>query len=136
MGDPTIESQILSAVTGSEFREESLYRIGERVFNLQRAVLAREGSAGRESDKLPEFFFTQPLETEGYDPECIVPGKDGEVISRKGAVVDRAEFEKMKEEYYGLRGWDVATGLQTTAKLRELELQDVSTELESRGLAV
>jgi aldehyde:ferredoxin oxidoreductase len=136
LGDPTIESQILSAVTGSDFQEGSLYRIGERVFNLQRAVLAREGRAGRKSDKLPEFFFTQPLVTEGYDPECIVPGKDGEVISRKGAVVDRTEFEKMKEEYYGLRGWDVATGLQTTAKLRELELQDVAIELESRNLAV
>ena len=60
--------------------------------------------------------------------------KDGEAISRKGAVVDREEFEKMKDEYYQLRQWDVATGLQTRAKLEELGLSDVAQELGQRGL--
>jgi len=59
--------------------------------------------------------------------------KDGEAISRKGAVVDREEFEKMKDEYYQIRGWDVATGLQTRAKLEELGLPDVARELHQRG---
>jgi aldehyde:ferredoxin oxidoreductase len=31
----------------------------------------------------------------------------------------------MKSEYYQLRGWDKATGLQTKAKLKELGLQDL-----------
>ena len=65
--------------------------------------------------------------------------KDGEAISRKGAVVDREEFEKMKDEYYQLRRWDVATGLQTRANLEELELEelgltDVAQDLEQRGI--
>jgi aldehyde:ferredoxin oxidoreductase len=40
----------------------------------------------------------------------------------------------MKNEYYGLRGWDVPSGLPTKAKLRELELADVADDLEKRRL--
>ena len=43
-------------------------------------------------------------------------------------------FESMKDEYYQLRGWDVATGLQTKAKLEELELHDIAKDLGQRGL--
>jgi len=51
-------------------------------------------------------------------------------------VVDREEFERMKDEYYQLREWDVATGLQTKAKLEELDLHEVAQDLGRRGLAV
>jgi len=46
-GDPSLESNILSAVIGKEYDEESLNRVGERVFNLQRAILLREGHKAR-----------------------------------------------------------------------------------------
>ena len=98
--------------------------------------MAREGHVGRESDRVPELFHTQPLEFEWGNPECLVPGKDGEIISRKGEVFDREKFETMKGEFYALRGWDVATGLQTKAKLEELGLQDIARDLEPRGLVV
>jgi len=134
VGDPTLESRILSAVLGKEISEECLYDMGERVFNLQRAILVREGHRGREFDTLPDLFFTVPLDYDQANPECIVPGKDGEVTSRKGAVVDRDKFERMKDEYYELRKWDVATGLQTRANLENLTLADVADDLEGRGL--
>jgi aldehyde:ferredoxin oxidoreductase len=134
MGDPALESRLLSAVTGNEMSENELYRTGERIFNLQRAIHAREGHRGRESDVLPEIFYTRPLKWAVQDPECLAPGRDGEVISRKGAVVEKDDFERMKDEYYGLRGWDVATGLQTKAKLEELGLKDVAKDLERREL--
>jgi len=134
VGDPTLESRILSAVTGENVDEEGLYRFGERVFNLQRATMAREGHRGREDDKLPDEWHTSPLKKGVMDPECLVPGRDGEVTSRIGAVVDRQEFEQMKDEYYQLRGWDVATGLQTRESLSELKLKDVADDLEQRGL--
>ncbi len=134
VGDPTIESNLLSAVTGKEWAEDQLYRLGERVFNLQRAILVREGHQGSASDTLPEICYTLPLDTDSRNPECLVPGQNGEVLSKKGAVVDRDKFQKMKAEYYQLRGWDTTSGLQTTAMLNELGLQDIARELESRGL--
>lgn len=136
VGDATLESSLLSAVTGREVTEDGLYRIGERIFNLQRALLAREGHTGRECDVLPEAFYTRPLRWSVQDPECLAPGKDGDVISRKGAVVDREQFESMKDEYYELRGWDAHTGLQTAGVLADLGLQDVADDLQKRGLAV
>jgi len=134
VGDPTLESQVCAAVTGRDIDEQGLYKIGERVFNLQRAILAREGHGGREHDRLEEFNFTVPLKTDFGNPGCIVPGKDGELLCRKGMVVDREKFEQMKDEYYQIRGWDVATGLQKRAKLEELNLEWVAQKLESEGL--
>lgn len=136
VGDPTIESKILSAIIGKDIDVEGLRKIGERVFNLQRAILIREGHSGRTEDTLPESDFTVPLKLEIGNPEGLLPGKDGEIISRKGAVVNRNEFEKMKDEYYKLRGWDIETGLQMKKKLNELELYDIARELEVRGLLI
>ena len=134
LGDPTIESQIYEAVTGRPMDEAGLYRIGERVYNLQRAIHLREGRKAREDDVLEEFNFTVPLKTDFGNPDCLVPGKDGETLSRQGMVVDRDGFEKMKDEYYALRGWDVATGLQTKANMDALDLGDVAQVLEEEGL--
>lgn len=134
VGDPTLESQILSAVSGHEIDEEGLNRIGERVFNLQRSVLVREGHDGRKSDTLPDRWHTAPLRYDGVNVECLVPGRGGEVISRKGAVVDRKEFERMKDEYYELRRWDIATGLQTRATLEALGLTEIAQDMGRRGL--
>jgi aldehyde:ferredoxin oxidoreductase len=55
-------------------------------------------------------------------------------MSRKGAVVERDEFEKMKDEYYEVRKWDVKSGLQTRAILTELQLEDVAGDLDKMGL--
>lgn len=136
VGDPSVESKILSAVTGEEVDEEGLYRIGERVFNLQRAIHVREGHSGRESDGIPEAFHTIPLKGHAMNPKCLAPGKDGEITSRVGMVMDREEFERMKDEYYQLRGWDVATGLQTRTKLEELGLQEIAQGMEQGALVV
>jgi len=134
VGDPTLESQLLSAVTGLDLDEQALYGIGARVFNLQRAIHVREGHRGRQFDRLADRCFDEPLRFDHMNPDCLVPGKDGEITSRKGAVLDRDAFEKMKDEYYQIRGWDPATGLQTRAALEAAGLPDVSDDLEKRGL--
>jgi aldehyde:ferredoxin oxidoreductase len=134
IGDPTLESQIVSAVTGRELDETGLNRIGERTFNLIRAIQVRHGWEGRKGDRLLDHLHEEPLPSVYFDPECRVLDRDGNITSRKGAVVERDEFEKMKSEYYGLRGWDVASGLLTEAGLKELELEDVARDLDSRKL--
>jgi aldehyde:ferredoxin oxidoreductase len=134
VGDPGLDSRICAAVTGREVDEQGLYLLGERVFNLQRAILAREGRRGREHDVIDEYNFTTPLKGDFGNPQCLVPGKDGAVLERKGMVVDRGEFAKMMDEFYRLRGWDVSTGLQTRATLRRLSLDDVAQVLEAQDL--
>jgi aldehyde:ferredoxin oxidoreductase len=134
VGDPSLESRLLSAVTGMDIDEEGLNRIGERVFNLQRAILVREGHRGRDFDQPPDRCFTDPLRFDQVNQDCVVPGKNWEPVSRKGATLDRDSFEKMKDEYCQLRGWDVKTGLQTRKVLEDLGLHDVARDLEARGL--
>jgi aldehyde:ferredoxin oxidoreductase len=68
------------------------------------------------------------------NPRGIAPGKDGEIIIKKGAMLDRTKFEEIKREYYQLRGWDAVSGLQTKAKLEELDLRDVANVLEKQNL--
>jgi len=70
VGDPFLESEIYSAITGMEATEEGLYGTGERIFNLQRAILSREGHRGRVFDRVPESSYNVPLETERLNPDC------------------------------------------------------------------
>jgi len=134
LGDPSLESRLVSAVTGVETSEEGLHRIGERVFNLHRAILLREGHRGIGDDRLPDAWHTVPLKGDVTNPELVVPGRGDQVVSMKGAVVDRRAFERMREEYYGLRGWNTRSGLPTRGSLTELDLRDIADNLDSRGL--
>ncbi|MCP4715367.1 MAG: hypothetical protein GY868_09635, partial [Deltaproteobacteria bacterium] len=102
---------------------------GERVFNLQRIIAVREGHRGRRDDILPEFNFSEPLEVDRiyfgmFNPEFMLPGPGGELITRKGARLEHDKFDAMMDEYYLSRGWDLATGLPNRAKLQDLELNE------------
>ena len=132
----TLESRIVSAITGQKLDESRLFNIGERIVNLQRAIMLREGWPGRKGDKLMDYFYKEPLEGVIFSSECLAPGPGGRVISRKGEVVDREKFESLKDEYYQLRGWDVPTGFPTVARLEQLDLGDVARVLKKDLLAV
>jgi aldehyde:ferredoxin oxidoreductase len=139
MGDPTFVQQLFHAVTGRDMSEDGYLRLGERSVNLQRAIMGREGRAGRKDDTLNEFNFSEPVETsEGvfglFNPDLELPGAGDEIVVRKGKTLDRAEFEKMKDTYYLLRGWDEKTGLQKRQKLESLSLSEIIPELERHNL--
>ncbi len=123
VGDPTLESKLVSAITGQSMDENEFYHLGEKVFNLQRSIMIREGHQGRKNDSLLDSCFDTPLQGGHLFPEVLVPDKNGDPVSRKRSVVDRKEFERMKDEYYQLRGWDVATGLPSAKRLRALGLE-------------
>jgi aldehyde:ferredoxin oxidoreductase len=136
VGDPTMENQIYSAITGRETDEPGIARIGERIGNLQRAIHLRQGWDGRKEDLILDYFHDEPL-SQGdvfFNPDAIMPGPDGKVISKLGSMVDRNDFENLKTEYYKLRGWDANTGFPTRAILADLELNDIADELAERGL--
>jgi aldehyde:ferredoxin oxidoreductase len=107
MGDTSLESQLLSAATGYEISEKELDKIGERVWNLMRAIMVTEGRT-RENDTLTNFHFKT---------------KKGE------EALSFCDFEEAKTEYYRRRGWDEGTGWPTIEKLRELGLSDVAQRL-------
>ncbi len=97
-------AQLLRAATGWEITGQDVQQIGERIVNLERLFIAREGIT-RKDDTLPRRFLEEPL-PEGSGPST-------------GSVL---ELEPMLDEYYRARGWDVETGLPTREKLKELRL--------------
>lgn len=130
VGDPTLESQLLLAVTGSEIDEKELSLIGERVFTLNRAIQLRDERKGREDDVLSETYFINREEPPAdifdiYNPERYLPGKGDELISHKGKAVDRKQVMKLMDEYYELRGWDVTTGYLKKETLERLDLATI-----------
>ncbi len=133
-GDPTLESRLFSLATGIDTDEAGLELYGERIFNLQRAILLREGWQAKEDDTPAEFNFTTPLEQDMVNPQLIVPGPTEEPVSNKGNVLDRDAFENMRREYYELRGWETETGLQKAVLLDRLGLPEVAQELKKLNL--
>jgi len=97
-------AELLRAATGWDLTGQEVQRIGERIVNLERLFIAREGIT-RQDDTLPRRFLEEPL-PEGSGPST-------------GSVL---ELEPMLDEYYCARGWDVETGLPTKEKLEELGL--------------
>jgi len=97
-------AELLEAATGWDLTGEEVRRVGERIVNLERLFIAREGITRRD-DTLPRRFLQEPL-PEGSGPST-------------GSVL---ELEPMLDEYYRARGWDVQTGLPTRDKLEELGL--------------
>lgn len=134
VGDPTMESRMFSAVTGMDIDEAGLNHYGERIFNLQRAVMLREGWRPKTDDALKPFNFKDPVQSVFMNPEVIVPGKGDSVVSKKGATISREAFEAMRDEFYTLRGWDPASGCQRKETLAGMGLGFLVDEIDALGL--
>ena len=72
------------------------------------------GQAARADDTLPRRLLEEP----------VAAGPSA------GHVVD---LEPMLDEYYRIRGWDVATGLPKRERLERLGLGDIADALEAMG---
>ncbi len=97
--------EFMAACTGWNMTFWEMMKVGERRINLMRQLNARRGF-GRSQDKLPERLY-EPL-------------PDG---PSKGRAVPRERFEGMLDDYYGLMGWDPASGRPRPGKLKELGLE-------------
>ncbi|KXA88996.1 hypothetical protein AKJ62_04010, partial [candidate division MSBL1 archaeon SCGC-AAA259D14] len=106
-------AEALTALIGINYSESDLRKIGERIFNLERAYDIR-GGISKKDDLLPDRLTKTPA------PKG--PNK-GEVV----------ELEEMLQEYYKLRGWDKESGLIPEEKLKELNLEGVASELAEMG---
>ena len=103
-----IFTAMLASVTGIPElgSEEYMSKVGERIFNLERAFNLREGF-GRKDDTLPLRITTEPLRNAGPS--------EGQIVRKLDALLD---------EYYRLRGWD-ENGVPTPEKLKELGLEEI-----------
>jgi len=125
VGDPRLQGEIFSAVTGIESSVLDLY--GERICNLQRAILVREGRSTPQADYPPDFNFTEPLGPDYFGRKIVVPGPNDEVVDMTGNTLDRGKFINMLKEYYRIRKWDQESGLPYTETLAALDLDDLES---------
>ncbi len=124
VGDPDLGAKLFTAVTG--IAGEVLDRYAERIYNLQRLILLREGRVVPEADYPLEINFTEPLRATHESNVTTVPGPNDEAVSYIGNMLDRDKFKSMLKEYYRLRGWDEETGLPRSETLAALGLDDSS----------
>ncbi len=103
--------RLINAVTGWGLSLEDVERIGERVWNLERAFNVREG-VRRSQDALPYRVINEPV------PEGM----------HKGMYCPSEELDKMLDAYYALRGW-TPEGIPTREKLNSLGLASLIGDL-------
>ncbi len=123
VGDPYLEGNIFTAVTGIPASELDIY--AERIFNMQRLIRVREGHSIPQDDFPPEFNFTEPLSSVIHGGKMIVPGPGARPVDVTGRVLDRDKYKALLKKYYGLRGWDARTGLPTKKTLAALGMDDL-----------
>ena len=136
VGNPALEAMVLRAAIGGDWNELSLNRVGERVFQLQRAIMLREGHKPLEDDVLPVEWHEVPLDGHVADPDCLVPGPGGQTVSRLGARIGMDDYLPARDEYFRLRDWDCRTGLPSRSGLESLGLSDMVRRLDVDGLIV
>ncbi len=100
--DITEMVKMLNTATGFSYTPESYLMTGERIWNIIRLFNAREG-INTFNDVLPPRFYQE--EAPEGDP--------------KGQKINVEDFERVKAEYYQLRGWD-REGIPTKDKLEAL----------------
>ena len=100
-------------------------KMGERFWNLERAIMMREGRTSKD-DKLADYMHKKKK-------KGTVTGPGGKTI-KINRTIDRAGFEGLKTAYYKERGWDVTTGHPTRKTLERLDLKDVADQLDKENL--
>jgi aldehyde:ferredoxin oxidoreductase len=110
---PNLFGKMLKAARGIEQLADNDYlnKVGERMFNLERAFNVREGF-NRKQDTLPERIRTEPLHTRRAKGE-------GQMVSHQDEFLDR---------YYQLRGW-TKEGIPAVGKLKEMGLEYVLKDM-------
>lgn len=104
-------AELISMGLGKRVSIEELVTVALRNRNVERAFDVREGLT-RKDDVVPEREFQKDIGG-----------------PHKGVYLDKDKFEKAKDEYYVLRGWDIKTGYPTKETLTALGLNDVSEVL-------
>jgi aldehyde:ferredoxin oxidoreductase len=101
----------VNSILGTSMDVGDLLTVGERIVTLERVVNVRLGLTDKD-DTLPPRLLYQPI-------------SDG---PRKGEMVDVYMLDRMKREYYSLRGWS-KKGVPYKETLIRLGLRDLGIDL-------
>jgi len=121
--DPQEAAQLYTSATGIDMTTEDLHQVGERAWNILKAANVREGFT-RKDDRFPDKFL-EPLKAGDKEIRLMNYNRTKELT--------RDDVEKMFDDYYDERGWDIEKGIPTKQKLEDLDLKDVATDLEKGG---
>lgn len=97
------------ACTGVDISYEEFTKIGERIVNLERAYIVREGFR-RIHDTIPRRMIEEPILDRHIPPIG-------------------SNLQTMLDEYYKIRGWNVKTAIPKREKLEELDLDFVANDM-------
>lgn len=117
-------AELYTNATGIEITPEKLKQAGERIWNLYKLLNIREGFM-RADDNIPALWarsMKEPIK------KYIL----GELRVKDyfGRAVTRAGFERVLDNYYDERGWDIKRGVPTRMKIEELGLENFGYPLD------
>jgi aldehyde:ferredoxin oxidoreductase len=117
-------AELYESATGIGATADDMKKAGERIWNLFKGINVREGFS-RKDDRFPPRWL-EPLKD--------IEGKEVPLTTCEGRPVSMDTFNKMLDEYYEERGWNVDTGIPTREKLNELGMEDLAEDLGKQGI--
>lgn len=99
---------LYSLATGRAFTADDLMAMGERVHTLQKMFNVRHAGFGRAHDYPPDRMLAEPASG-----------------SPQGPSIDRADWDRLLDDYYDLHGWDRTSGQPTEETLHGIGLDEL-----------
>lgn len=113
------QARLYNAATGENVSAGELVARGERISNVAKMINVREGFS-RDDDRVPEVWF-RPMDS----PEGRIEMQD----YYQTKVLTKEDVNRLLDDYYEERGWEIEKGIPTQKKLKELGLAEYLKDL-------
>ncbi|MGM0400992.1 MAG: aldehyde ferredoxin oxidoreductase N-terminal domain-containing protein [Chloroflexota bacterium] len=105
-----LEHYLFEPTSDLDLSREAFYRVGTRIFTLERLLAMRNWGRSRATDETIVPYLHHP------------EGAESPYLEGKGNFSPE-RFRALLDEYYALRGWDPESGVPLPETLRELGLE-------------
>lgn len=110
-------ARLFFKATGKLISADDLFKVGQRIQNIEKAFNTLHRGFSRKDDFPPERLMNEPVKSGPF----------------KGERLEKSCWNKLLDEYYTVQGWDPKTGWQTDRCLERLGLNKVKEKLEKKG---